>query len=146
MAILYRSTMTRKFSTTQKQVIVLNATPLDDDEADYLMSRERERTGAATGFKEFLKRHTRDVRKLVKSNGKQTRPQWKGSLLTETEREYDGLGEPMRTEALAVLYELAADPLMKGSSAVDGHRGYYRKPFYGDLCRMVYRVSKSRRA
>jgi hypothetical protein len=136
--------MARKSSTTQEQVIVVNATPLDDDEADYLMSRERERTGGGIRFEEFLKRHPRDARKFVKPLGRKPGPHWKSLLLSETEREYDGLGVAVRAAALAVLYELAADPLLKGSSAVGSHRGYYRKAFYRDQCRMIYKVSKSR--
>ena len=137
--------MARKSSTTQKQVIVVNATPLGDDEADYLMSRERERSGGGIRFEQFLKKHPSDVEKFVQSNGKQPRPQWKSRLLSETQREYEGLSEAMRAAALSVLYELSVDPLTRGSSPVGHHRGYYRSAFYRDQCRMIYKVSKSRR-
>ena len=61
--------MPLKTPTTERQVIVVNATPLDDNEADYLISRERERTDLVIPFEEFLKRHPRDG-KLVKRNGR----------------------------------------------------------------------------
>ena len=137
--------MARKSTTTQKQVIVVNATPLGDDEADYLMSRERERTGGGIRFEEFLKQQPRDVAKFVKRNGRQPGPHWKGRLLSETAREYDGLSDAVRRAALSVLYELATEPPLKGSSSVGDHRGYYRKAFYRDQCRMIYKISKSRR-
>jgi len=136
--------MARKL-TTQEQVIVVNARPLDDDEADYLMSRERERTGGSIRFEQFLKQHPRDVEKFAKRAGKQPRPHWKSRLLSETEREYAGLADAGRAAALAVLYDLAADPLLIASSAVGGHRGYYRTAFYRDQCRMIYKISKARR-
>src|SRR5882672_1218519 len=88
--ILLRSTMPRKTPTTQRQVIVVNATPLDDDEADSLISRERERTDLVIPFEEFLKRHPRDVGKFTKRNGRQPSPGWKSQLLGGAEHEYAG--------------------------------------------------------
>src|SRR6266852_6696922 len=98
--------MARKSLTTQRQVIVVNATPLDDDEADYLISRERERTDLVIPFEEFLKRHPRDVGKFAKRNGRQPRLVWKSQVLGGAEHEYAGLGDTVRAAALSALDHL----------------------------------------
>jgi mRNA-degrading endonuclease RelE of RelBE toxin-antitoxin system len=135
--------MPRKTPTTQRQVIVVNATPLNDDEADYLISRERERTDLVIPFKEFLKRHPRDAEKLPKRNGRQPSLAWKSQLLGGAEHEYAGLGDAVRAAALSVLDQLARDPFQGGSASL--RRGHYRMTFYRGQYRMVYKVAKSRR-
>jgi|KBSSwiStaDraftv2_1062776.scaffolds.fasta_scaffold2244715_1 mRNA-degrading endonuclease RelE of RelBE toxin-antitoxin system len=137
--------MARKSPITERQVIVVNATPLDDDEADYLVSRERERTDRGIPFEAFLKGRPRDVAKFAKRNGRQPANRWKSQLLSGTEKEYDGLAEAVRASALATLDELAGDPFLEASSAVEGHRGHYRTPFYRGQYQMIYKVSKSQR-
>jgi hypothetical protein len=54
-----------------EQVIVVNPRPLDEDEADYLISQERQRSGREVSFEEFLKQHPHDVEKFVKRHGRQ---------------------------------------------------------------------------
>jgi len=44
-----------------------------------------------------------------------------------------------------ILDELAGDPFLEASSAVEGHRGHYRTPFYRGQYQMIYKVSKSQR-
>src|SRR5882762_9529230 len=135
--------MPRKTPTTQRQVIVVTATPLDDDEADYLISRERERTDLVIPFEEFLKRHPRDVARFAKRDGRQPSLNWKSQLLGGAEHEYDALGDAVRTAALSALDQLAGNPLQDGSTEV--RRGHYRMTFYGGQYRMIFKVVKSRR-
>jgi len=135
--------MPRKTPTTQRQVIVVNATPLNDDEADYLISRERERTDLVIPFEEFLKRHPRDVGKFAKRNGRQPSHTWKSQLLGGAEHEYAGLGDAVRTAALAALDQLARNPFQESAEMVG--RGHYRTTFYRGQYRMIYRVLKSSR-
>jgi len=137
--------MARKSSTTERQIIVVNPTPLDDDEADFLVSRERERTDRGIPFEEFLKGHPGDVEKFAKRNGRPPGLDWKSQLLSGMEKEYDRLREAVRAAALTALDELTRDPFREGSSAVNGHRGHYRTPFYRGQYRMIYKASKSQR-
>src|SRR5262249_3479694 len=125
--ILLRSTMPRKTPTTQRQVIVVNARPLNDDEADYLISRERERTDLVIPFEEFLKRHPRDAGKFAKRKGRPLSFAWKSQLLGGAEHEYAALGDAVRAAALSALDQLARDPFQDGSAAV--RRGHYRITF-----------------
>jgi hypothetical protein len=135
--------MPRKTPTTQRQVIVVNATPLDDDEADYLISRERERTDLVIPFEEFLKRHPRDVGKFAKRNGRQPSLTWKNQVLGGAEHEYAGLGDAVRAAALSALDQLARNPFHNGSEMVC--RGHYRTTFYRGQYRMIFKAVKSRR-
>ena len=135
--------MPRKTPTTQRQVIVVNATPLDDDEADYLISKERERTDLVIPFEEFLKRHLLDVARFAKRDGGQPSLTWKSQLLGGAEHEYDALGDAVRAAALSALDQLARNPFQEGSTEV--RRGHYRMTFYRGQYRIVYKVVKSRR-
>src|SRR5437867_4317368 len=107
--------MPRKTPTTQRQVLVVNATPLNDDEADYLISKEREHTDLMIPFEEFLKRHPRDAGKFAKRNGRQPSLAWKSQLLGGAEHEYAGLGDAVRAAALSALDLLAQDPFQQAS-------------------------------
>src|SRR5437016_5319957 len=135
--------MPLKTPTTQRQVIVVNATPLDDDQADYLISRERERTDLVIPFEEFLKRHPRDAGKFARSNGRQPSLIWKSQVLGGAEHEYAGLGASVRAAAMSALDQLTQDPFHGGSASL--RRGHYRITFYRGQYRMVYKVAKSRR-
>ncbi len=135
--------MPRKTPTTQRQVIVVNTTPLDDDEADYLISREREQTDLVIPFEEFLKQHPRDAGKFAKRNGRQPSLAWKSQLLGGAEHEYSGLGDSVRAAALSALDRLARDPFEEGSEMV--RRGHYRTTFYRGQYRMIFKAVKSRR-
>ncbi len=135
--------MPRKTPTTQRQVIVVNATPLNDDEADYLISRERERTDLLIPFEEFLKRHPRDAGKFAKRNGRQPSLAWKSQLLGGAEHEYAALGDAVRAAALTALDQLAQDPFQDSSEMV--RRGHYRTTFYRGQYRMIYKAVKSPR-
>jgi mRNA-degrading endonuclease RelE of RelBE toxin-antitoxin system len=76
--------------------------------------------------------------------GKNLESIWKALLLSQAEKEYDALSDAVSAAALVVLYKLAADPMLEGSSAVGGHQSYYRTAFYREQYRMIYKVSKSR--
>jgi mRNA-degrading endonuclease RelE of RelBE toxin-antitoxin system len=132
--------MAKKPAITQ-QVIVLSAKPLDDDEADYLISRERGLTHQATSFEHFLKRRPRDAKGVDKA----VLP-WKSQLLSGAEKEYDALRDSVRATAMAFMRGLAEDPFPTGALPLGKHRGHYRAPFYRDQYRMIYKVSKSQRA
>ena len=49
---------------------MIDAVRLSEDEADYLVSTERERTEETITFEEFLKAHPRDVENFVKRHGR----------------------------------------------------------------------------
>ena len=137
--------MARKIRKAQRQVLVVNPTPLDDDKADSLISAERERTDRAASFEDFLRRHPRDLEKLAKRRRKTPASVWKLRLLSLAEKEYDALIGAVQTQALSALGELIADPLGKRAAALRGHRQYRRVGFYRNRYRIVYSISKSRR-
>jgi mRNA-degrading endonuclease RelE of RelBE toxin-antitoxin system len=131
--------MADKPAITKQQVIVISAKPLDDDEADYLISRERGLTHQATSFEQFLKR--RDAKRLRKGVSP-----WKSRLLSGAEKDYDALRDSVRATAMAFMRGLAEDPFPMGALPLGKHRGYYRAPFHRDQYRMIYKVSRSERA
>src|SRR5262245_51345039 len=135
--------MPLKAPTTQRQVLVVNATPLNDNEADHLISRERENTDLVIPFEEFLKRHRRDARSFAKRDGRPPGPAWKCQLLGGAEHEYTGLAAAVRAAALSSMDQLARNPFQDGSEMVS--RGHYRTTFYRGQYRMIYRAVKSRR-
>lgn len=53
-----------------KRVLVIDPVLLSEDEADYLISRSRERTERSISLKEFLKQHPKDVAWFVKQHGR----------------------------------------------------------------------------
>ena len=55
---------------TRKRVLIIDAVRLSEDEADYLVSQQRERTETAISFEEFLRQHPKDVERFVKRHGR----------------------------------------------------------------------------
>ena len=53
----------------RKRVLFTDAVLLSEDEGDYLVSRQRERTEPTISLEEFLKQHPKDVEWFVKRHG-----------------------------------------------------------------------------
>ena len=53
----------------RKIVLITDPVLLSEDEADYLVSRQRERTEKPISFEEFLKQHPKDVERFLKRHG-----------------------------------------------------------------------------
>jgi hypothetical protein len=53
----------------RKRILITDPVLLSEDEADYLISRQREREGHEISFEEFLKQHPKDVERFIKRHG-----------------------------------------------------------------------------
>ncbi|HEV2113956.1 MAG TPA: hypothetical protein VGR50_07380 [Terriglobales bacterium] len=54
----------------RKRILITDPVLLSEDEGDYLVGRERERTETAISFEEFLKNHPKDVERFLKRRGR----------------------------------------------------------------------------
>jgi hypothetical protein len=53
-----------KNPATRRETILLDLNPIDEDDAEYVVSLARERCGEEISFEDFLKAHPEDVAKF----------------------------------------------------------------------------------